>query len=151
MPLPWSTTIATLGLAAALAACSPAAPTEWRGIPVVKDKLVKVETTTNDHGLYVEYSGVSRAEMLQRVATSMASAGYAKVGEAFEGNVHGYVKGAERLAVKVDQFGDQVFLAVFDAQGKEPLVHGVVFGQYQLGEKKTGQEAKDQLLKDLAK
>lgn len=150
MPSPWSI-IATLGLAAALAACSPAVPTEWRGIPVVKDQLVKVEGTTNDHGLYAVYSGVSRADMFQRVAAALAGAGYTKVGEAFEGNVHGYAKGAERLAVKVDQFGDQVFLAVFDAKGKEPLVHGVVFGQYQLGEKKTGQEAKDQLLKDLAK
>ncbi len=137
--------------AAAVAACSPAVPTEWRGIPVVKDKLVKVEGDTNDHGLYAVYGGVSRAVVFQRVAAAMAGAGYTKVGEAFEGNVHGYTRGAEQLAVKVDQFGDQVFLAVFDAQGKEPLVHGVVFGTLQLGQKTTGQAAKDQLLKELAK
>lgn len=142
--------ISILG-AAVVAACSPAVPAEWRGIPVVKDQLVKVEGDTNEHGLYAVYSGVSRAEVFQRMAAAMAGAGYTKVGEAFEGSVHGYTKGAEQLAVKVDQFGDQLFLAVFDAKGKEPLVHGVMFGKYQLGEKTTGQEAKDQLLKELAK
>jgi hypothetical protein len=150
MQLRWSI-MGTLGIAIAVAACSPAAPSEWRGIPLVKDKLVKVEDTTNDHGLYAVYSGISRAEVFQRVATVMAGAGYTKVGEAFEGSVHGYTKGTEQLAVKVDQFGDQLFLAIFDAKGKEPLMHGVMFGKYQLGEKTTGQEAKDQLLKDLAK
>lgn len=147
----WRGLIISILGAAALAACSPAAPTEWRGIPVVKDQLVKVEGDTNDHGLYAVYSGVSRAEVFQRTAAAMAGAGYTKVGEAFEGSVHGYTKGSEQLAVKVDQFGDQLFLAVFDAKGKEPLMHGVMFGKYQLGEKTTGQEAKDQLLKELAK
>ena len=137
---------------AALVACSaPPAPTQWRGIPVVKDNLVRVEDTTNPHGLYVEYKGISREALLQRTTASLLGAGYAKVSIAFDGNVLGFSKGTDQLAVKVDQFGETLYLAIFDEGGKEPLLHGVVFGKYKVGEVKSGPEATEMLRDELEK
>lgn len=138
-------------LALCLSACSADIPYRWRSFPYPKEHLSKVEKETDDHGIYIEYSGVSREQLLKQVEANLIAAGYAKVGEEFSRTVLGFSKGEERLAVKVDQFDKKLFLAVFDAQGKEPLLHGVVFGKYKLGEVVTGSEAKDKLLNELGK
>jgi hypothetical protein len=75
--------------------------------------------------------------------------GYQKYGEAFDGNVIGYARGTSQLAVKIDDL-DAQYLAIFNENGKEPLLHGVVFGRYALGEPVTGDQAKEALLNELA-
>jgi hypothetical protein len=135
----------------AFVACSSSVPTRWSSLPYPKEHLSAVESATNEHGIYLQYEGLARAQLLQEVEAGLKAAGYVKVAEAFEGTVVGYSKGEERLAVKVDQFGEKLFLAVFDAQGKEPLLHGVVFGKYRLDEPTSGAMAKEQLLKELGK
>ena len=44
----------------------------------------------------------------------------------------GFSAGDRQLAVKVDSLPVLV-LSVFDAQGKEPLLHGLCFGRYRAG------------------
>lgn len=134
-----------------LVACSSDVPSRWSFLQYPKEHLSAVGSSTNEHGIYIEYEGGSRVQLLQQVEAGLKAAGYVKVAEAFEGTVLGYSKGEDKLAIKVDQFGETLFLAVFDAQGMEPLLHGVVFGKYQLGEPTSGVKAKAQLLKELEK
>jgi len=131
--------------------CSRDVPARWGSLPYPKEHLSIVESATNEHGIYIEYQGLTRTQLLQQVEAGLKGVGYVKVGEAFDGTVFGYSKGEDRLAVKVDQFGGKLFLAVFDEQGKEPLLHGVVFGKYQVGEAASGERAKEQLRKELEK
>jgi hypothetical protein len=144
-------TFLLLALTLCICACSADVPTRWRSLPYPKEHLIAVEKATDDHGIYLEYKGTSRELLLRQIEANLKFAGYAKTGEAFSGTVFGFSKGEDKLAVKVDQFGEKLFLAIFDAQGKEPLLHGAVFGKYQLGEVKSGGEAKEQLLKELGK
>jgi hypothetical protein len=51
--------------------------------------------------------------------------------------------------MKIDQFGVKLFLAVFNEKGKDPLLHGVVFGKYKIGRTVSGDKAKEILLKEL--
>jgi len=133
--------IAAITVTVMTACSSPPVPVKWRGISVVKTNLVRVEEATNSHGLYLEYKGLSRDVLLQRATASLLGAGYKKAGIAFDGTVLGFSKGTEQLAVKVDQFGETLYLAIFDEGGKEPLLHGVVFGKYTVSGVKPRPEA----------
>ncbi|SHH00633.1 hypothetical protein [Massilia sp. CF038] len=144
-------TLLYLATILSLVACSNNVPARWASLPYPKEHLSAVEDTTDEHGIYLEYKGLDREQLLQQIEAGLTASGYVKVGEAFEGAVVGYAKGEDKLAVKVDQSGEQLFLAVFDAEGKEPLLHGVVFGKYQLGETTSGEKAKEQLLNELEK
>jgi hypothetical protein len=128
-----------------LGSCATAAPERWRTLQYPRQGFVQVEKDSNEHGLYIEYSGVSRAQLLSQIEAALLADGYAKVGVAFDGTVLGYSKGNEKLAVKVDQFGQQLFLAIFDEHGKEPMLHGVVFGTAKAGEPVTGDKAREML------
>jgi hypothetical protein len=133
-----------------VAACSSSKlPAKWEELGVSKEGLVKVESETDQNGLYLEYRGRSRESILDSATQSLTGAGYKKIGVAFDGEVLGFEKEKDQLAVKVDQFGDSFYLAIFNEHGKEPLLHGVVFGKYTLGPKVSGDEAKQQLLKEL--
>ena len=133
-----------------LAGCSSAPSERWTNFAYPKEHLTRIEESTDEHGLYLEYSGITREELYRQVETALIGAGYARVGEVFDGAVLGFAKGEDELAVKVDQVGEKLFLAVFDAQGIDPLLHGVVFGRYQVGETITGTEAAERLKKDLS-
>lgn len=139
-----------LVLALVVGACSVDVPARWRALPYPKGKLSSVEETTDQHGLYLVYHRGDREQLLKEVETALMGAGYKNVGEALDGAVLGFAKGEDRLAVKVDQFGEKLYLAIFDEAGKEPLLHGVVFGKYRLGEAQTGADAKQQLIEESA-
>ena len=63
--------------------------------------------------------------------------------------VKGFIKGNDKLAMKIDPFGVKLFLAVFNEKGKDPLLHGVVFGKNKIGRTVSGDKAKEILLKEL--
>lgn len=133
-----------------MAACSdPQLPKKWSDLRITKEGLVQVEKGTDENGFYVEYSGISREDLLRRVSQSLIASGYAHVSTAFDGKVIGFIKGEDKLAVKIDQFGDTLYLAIFNEKGKEPLLHGVVFGKYTTGPPVSGDKAKGILLKEL--
>jgi hypothetical protein len=123
--------------------------TNWRDIALPAAGFVRVEKESDEHGLYVEYRDVSREALLVRVSSALIAAGYTKFGEALDGNVLGFEKGASQVAVKIDG-GETLYLAIFNENGVDPLLHGVVFGRYKLGPAIEGEEARNMLLKELA-
>lgn len=127
----------------------PQMPADWTSLKIAEQGLVRIEGETDENGLYVEYRGLSRDALLRRVFQSMEEAGYALVGTALNGAVAGFAKDQDRLALKIDQFGDSLYLAIFNEKGKEPLLHGIVFGQYTARPAASDDEAKGMLLKEL--
>ena len=141
-----------LGIVLILVSCSAVQlPARWSHLGITEKGLVRVEKETDANGLYLEYRGVSREELLDSVSESLVASGYVKVGTAFDATVLGFAKGSDKLAVKVDQFGPSLYLAIFNEKGKEPLLHGVVFGKYVEEPGASGKDAKAQLLEDLKK
>jgi hypothetical protein len=124
-------------------------PSRWEKLGIKTEGLKTIEDDTDENGLYLEYQGRSIESLYDDVTQALTAAGYRKSHVAFEGKVLGFEKQNEQLAVKVDQFGDYLYLAVFNERGKDPVLHGVVFGKYTLGPPTTGDAAKEQLLKEL--
>jgi hypothetical protein len=134
-----------------LSACgSKDIPENWRYITLPTAGFVRVGDATDENGLYLEYQGVSREELFRQVSAALIAAGYSIHGEAFHGTVVGFERGESRLAMKIDQL-DELYVAIFNEHGKEPLLHGVVFGRYILGPEVTGEKARQMLLEDLGK
>jgi hypothetical protein len=140
-----------LGMATLISCSASQVPTKWSHLGIAEKGLVKVEKQTDENGLYAQYRGVSRDDLLRSISQSLVASGYVKVGTAFDGNVIGFTKGKDQLAVKVDQLDDTLYLAIFNEKGKEPLLHGVVFRKYVAGPGVSGEEAKARLLKELEK
>lgn len=133
-----------------LSACGPKEiPENWRYIKLPTAGFVRVEDNTDENGLYIEYQGASREELFRQVSAAMVAAGYSAHGEAFHGTVVGFQRGESQLAMKIDQFGESLYVAIFNEHGKEPLLHGVVFGRYTLGPEVSGEQARRSLLKEL--
>ncbi|WP_260295059.1 hypothetical protein [Sedimenticola hydrogenitrophicus] len=139
------------GFLAMAAFAAPQLPANWANLNITDRGMVQVEKETDENGLYVEYKGLSREELLGSVVQALNRAGYVLVGTALDGVVAGFANGKERLALKIDQFGDSLFLAIFNEKGKEPLLHGMVFGQYTAKRAASGDQARELLLKGLEK
>lgn len=111
----------------------PAAiPAMWRPLGLPSEGLVLVSPDTDAHGFYADYHGDDREALLRDVSRRLLAGGYTQSCTSFEGYVIGFSKGSRQLAVKVDAVG-VLALSVFDAEGKEPLLHGVCFGRYHAG------------------
>jgi hypothetical protein len=137
-------------LAIIMTSCSdPKVPTKWAELKITNEGFEKVEKETDQNGYYVIYSGISRDQLLKNVSQSLFAAGYKEVGTAFGGSVLGYAKDQDRLAVKIDQLDGKLYLAIFNENGKEPLLHGTVFGKYVATPVASKDEAKKALQKDL--
>lgn len=135
-----------------VAACSSDhLPAKWDELGITQEQMTQVEPETDENGLYIEYRGRSREELLASVQRSLLAADYTQSRTAFDGDVLGFERRAERLVVKVDQFGDSLHLAIFNERGQDPLLHAVIFGKYTLGPAATGEAAKKQLLEELEK
>ena len=133
-----------------LASCSfVTTPPVWHGIQFPDRGFYDVEDNSNDHGLYLVYRDREHAELFASIEGALAKAGFTKVGVALEGRVVGYEKGDTRLAMKVDQIAERAYVAVFDRNGKEPLLHMLAFGEATVGETITGESARERLLKEV--
>lgn len=124
-------------------------PARWSGLPVPEAGLVAVEDGTDQNGLYLEYRGWTVEQLFESVSHSLEAAGYVRTRSVLEGRVLGFEKNQERLAVKVDQFGSSLYVSIFNEAGKDPLLHGVVFGKYTLGETVTGDRAKEMFIREI--
>ena len=75
-----------------------------------------------------DYVGYTR-EGFGLVEQKLIAAGYERSCTAFDDYLHGYSRGTERCAMKVDQFGDVAALSIFNADGSEPLMFLVCSGE----------------------
>jgi hypothetical protein len=108
-----------------------------------------VSPESDEHGFYADYAGHDSAALLAQVSRGLASAGYSQSCSAVDGMVLGFSNGRRQLALKVDTLGGLV-LSLFDAEGKEPLLHGLCFGQYRAGQWHTlDKDEKDALARKL--
>jgi hypothetical protein len=133
-----------------LAACSlEHMPAKWRELGISEEGLVRVEDETDENGLYLEYRGRSREELTASVWHALTTSGYTRSHSALDGNALGFEKDDDRLVVKIDRVEDRLYLAIFNEKGKDPLLHGVVFGKYTLGPPVAGEKANEALLEEL--
>jgi hypothetical protein len=130
-------------LVAALSlACRPAppgppqVPKMWEDLGVPTEGLLRVLPDSNEHGFYADYSGHDPSILLDDVSHRLARAGYKRTCTALDGYVVGFTNGCRQLALKVDIVG-ALYLSLFDAAGKEPLLHGLCFGRYREGPWRT--------------
>jgi hypothetical protein len=122
--------------------CSTKVPKRWADLGLPTDGLQKVLKETDEHGYYADHVGHDVAGFWEKVSTALQRAGYTPACSEFDGLVKGFAKGNDRLVVKVDTLDGSteglLALAIFDEQGKDPLLHGVCYGKYkQVGETKT--------------
>lgn len=121
-------------------AIAPAAPVDvpkrWSELRLPADGLTKVLAGTDAHGYYADYAGSDRDGLWQKVTAALGAAGYAPACTAFDDTVRGFAKGGDKLAAKIDSLGG-LSLSLFDAQGHEPLLHGVCFGRFTAGPPKA--------------
>jgi hypothetical protein len=118
------------GTAPATSGGSTTIPRPWSDLGLPTSGLKSVSDKSNEHGFYADYSGVEAARLMELVSDRLRAAGYTPACSAFHDTVKGFANGASRLAVKVDSFPGVAALSIFDKQGKEPLLHGVCFGEY---------------------
>ena len=114
----------------------PALPAAWAPLDLPTAGLVVVSPETNEHGFYADYRGSDRQALLDEVARRLVAKGFTRSCAAEDGYVLGFTKGGRQLAVKVDVIGVLV-LSVFDAKGKDPILHGLCFGRYRAGPSHT--------------
>ena len=109
-----------------------AIPSAWAPLNLPSQGILAVSLDTDEHGFYADYRGSDKQALLEEVSRRLVAAGYAQSCTAEDGYVLGFSKGDRQLAVKVDAVPVLV-LSVFDARGKEPLLHGLCFGRYHAG------------------
>jgi hypothetical protein len=122
--------------------CSKKVPKRWSDLGLPTDGLQKVLKETDEHGYYADHVGHDVAAFWEKVSTAIQRAGYTPACSEFDGLIKGFSKGNDRIVVKIDTLSGStdglLALAIFDEQGKDPLLHGVCFGKYkQVGETKT--------------
>jgi hypothetical protein len=113
-----------------------AVPPEWSALGVPTSGLVRILPESNEHGIYADYSDRDEAVLLDEMSQGLAAAGYSQVCTAVDGHVVGFSNGHRQLALKIDLL-PQPYLSLFDAEGKEPLLHGLCFGRYRAGPSRT--------------
>ena len=128
---------------------SSSIPEAWSALGLPSAGLVRVLPESDDHGFYADYAGLDRELLLSEVSKGLAGAGYSQTCTAVEGLVVGFSNGDRELALKIDMLPDP-FLSLFDADGREPLLHGLCFGRYREGPWRTlSQEEKEALAEEL--
>ena len=105
----------------------------WSDLHLPAGGLQKVSPRTDDHGYYADYSGSGDAALWEKVSSALRAAGYLPACNVLDGRVRGFAKGDDKLVAKIDSLAGVLALSLFDAAGKDPLLHGVCFGKYQLG------------------
>ena len=126
-----------------------AMPNAWSDVGVPAAGLLRVLSETNEHGFYADYAGRDRAALLAEVSRGLVSAGYSQSCTALDGWVLGFSDGRRQLALKVDAL-PELSVSLFDADGKEPLLHGLCFGRYHGGPWRTlSQEEKEALAREI--
>lgn len=123
--------------------------TKWTEIGFTPDNRVKVASRTDKNGFYADYEKISESELKAHIESVFKASGFQYVGDAFDGAAWGYGKGEEKYAVKIEQTGNVLHLSVFNEMGGDPLIHGVVFSKYAIGETITGDEAKEMLINEI--
>ena len=126
----------TLGISLLCECSTNEIPDKWKDLKITDKGLVEIEKETDENGLYLKYEGISRDDLLRNVSHSLVASNYKEVGTAFKGSVIGFIKGDDKLAVKIDQFDKTLYLAIFNEKGKGqnlpfdfcPLKFQLVFG-----------------------
>lgn len=113
-------------------ATSGTIPQQWSWLGVPTRGLVRVQPSTDDNGLYVDYAGSDDEALLAAVDERFIALGYTRSCSEFGGRVRGYRKGRSRLVMKVDTLGGMM-LSVFNERGSDPLLWGVCFAGLKLG------------------
>jgi hypothetical protein len=107
-------------------------PARWAALHLPTDGLQKIESGTDEHTCTLDYAGNDSDALWDKVTAALKAAGYVPACNSTEIHVRGFRKGDDRLAMKIDSIGGLV-VSIFDAHGKEPLLHGVCFGLLKLG------------------
>jgi hypothetical protein len=124
-------------------------PKAWSDVGVPRAGLLRVSPESNEHGFYADYAGGDRAALLAEVSRGLVNAGYSQSCTAVDGQVLGFFDGRRQLALKIDML-PELSLSLFDANGKEPLLHGLCFGRYRAGPSHTlSQDEKEALARDI--
>ena len=123
-------------------------PQKWLDLGLPTDGLAKVSEDTDEHGYYADYEGMTEQELKSLVENAFDAAGYQYAGDAFDGLAWGYKNDKEQYAVKIEYTGSTLHLSIFNEKGSDPLIHGVIFSKYSVGEKVTGEAANEMLLND---
>jgi hypothetical protein len=139
----------TIGISLFCSCSSTKIPEKWDVLKITNKGLIEIEKETDENGLYLKFEGISRNDLLKNVKESLNAANYEEIGDAFEGRVIGFTNGEENLAVKIDQFDKTLYLAIFNENGKEPLLHRVVFGKYNVNRIASGEKAREMLNDEL--
>lgn len=122
----------------AAVSCSPSVPEKWKRLGIPSQGLVKVYDHSDANGFYGDYTGTSAADLSNRIAGRLTELGYTQVCSQFEATVKGFQKQDRKIIVKVGELGGRVGLSVFNENGQEPLLHGICFKGYTLGEPVRG-------------
>lgn len=124
-------------------------PAEWSALGVPTAGLVRILPESDAHGIYADYADRDEAALLDEVSRGLVAAGYSRACTAVDGHVVGFSNGHRQLALKIDLLPEP-YLSLFDAEGKEPLLHGLCFGRYQAGPSRTlTQEEKEAFIEEL--
>ncbi len=124
-------------------------PKAWSDVGVPAAGLLRVLPESDEHGFYADYAGRDRTALLAEVSRGLVKAGYSRSCTAIDGLVLGFSNGHHQLALKIDTL-PELSLSLFDANGKEPLLHGLCFGRYRAGPWRTlSKEEKDALARDV--
>ena len=129
-----SFTVAILLLLVAVFSCSPTVPEKWKLLGIPSQGLVKVYSHSDANGFYGDYTGTSAEELSNRIAGRLKELGFTEVCSQFEGIVKGFQKQDQKYIVKVAELGGRVGLSIFDENGEEPILYGICFKGYTLGE-----------------
>ena len=123
-----------LMLLVATASCSPSVPENWKRLGIPSEGLVKVYDHSDANGFYADYTGTVAADLSNQVARRLTKLGFAEVCSKFAGAVKGFENRDRKYIVKVDELGGRVGLSVCNENGAEPLLYGICFKGYTLGD-----------------
>ena len=129
-----SFTFAVLLLLVSVLSCSPTVPEKWKRLGIPSQGLVKVYDHSDANGFYGDYTGTSAADLSNRIAGRLTELGFTEVCSQFDGAVKGFQNQDRKYIVKVGDLGGRVGLSVFNENGAEPLLYGICFKGYTLGD-----------------
>lgn len=116
--------------------CSPKVPEKWKNLGVPNKGLLKIYDNSDQNSFYADYSEKTSEKLLTQITAKLSELGYSEVCDQFDGTVKGFQKENNKYVIKVDDLGGKVGLSFFNEKGEEPLLFGICFKGYQLGEPK---------------
>ena len=114
--------------------CAPNVPENWQSLGVPSKGIVKVYDHSDSNGFYADYTGYTSEGLLKQIINRLSELGFSEVCSEFEGKVKGFQNKDQKYIVKVDDLGGKIGLSIFNENGAEPLLFGLCFKGYKIGE-----------------